>query len=313
MATIEGRLGELGIHDVFQLVDVGRRSGVLYVESEARGNRGAIGFAGGRVVSASIRSNPHRLGDLLVRSGRITAETLVAAQERQASGDTRRLGEILVTMGAVSADEIARQMRLQIEAVVFELLSWQEGRFHFVEGAAGEGPAADLPLGVDALLLEGARRLDEWSALTDRVPSIAMVPVLHGDAPHEARLELRPAEWEVLSHVDGRRDLRGIAVVTAMSEFDVARVAYGLLTAGLITLRVADVEAVSAARDVETPAARQVRQAREAVERGNLVDALTHWAAALDADPEPTLRATIVDGLESTRRLHQVLHGEGHG
>ena len=60
-------------------------------------------------------------------------------------------------------------------------------------------------------------------------------------------------------------------------------------------------------------AEKSFRQAREAVERGNLVDALTHWAAALDADPEPTLRATIVDGLESTRRLHQVLHGEGNG
>jgi Domain of unknown function (DUF4388) len=312
MATIEGRLGALGIHDVFQLLDVGRRSGVLQIESEARGNRGAVGFAAGRVVSATIRSNPHRLGDLLVRSGRIDAETLVQAQARQTAGDGRRLGEILVALGAVSAEEISRQMRLQIEAVVFELLSWQEGRFHFVEGAVAEGPAAELPLGVDALLLEGARRLDEWAALTDRVPSIAMVPVLQAPELADGRLELRPAEWEVLSYVDGRRDLRGIAVVTAMSEFDVARVAYGLLSAGLIALRAVDVE-TAAASDLENPAARQVRQAREAVERGNLVDALTHWAAALDADPAPSLRATIVDGLDSTRRLHQVLRGGGEG
>ncbi|MDQ8145854.1 MAG: DUF4388 domain-containing protein [Gemmatimonadota bacterium] len=313
MATIEGRLGALGIHDVFQLLDVGRRSGVLQIESEARGNRGAVGFAAGRVVTATIRSNPHRLGDLLVRSGRIDAETLVQAQARQTAGDGRRLGEILVALGAVSAEEIARQMRLQIEAVVFELLSWQEGRFHFVEGAVTEGPAAELPLGVDALLLEGARRLDEWAELTDRVPSIAMVPVLQAPEVADGRLELRPAEWEVLSHVDGRRDLRGIAVVTAMSEFDVARVAYGLLSAGLIALRAADVEAVAAGSERESPAARQVQQAREAVERGNLVDALTHWAAALDAEPDPSLRATIVDGLDSTRRLHQVLRGRGEG
>jgi hypothetical protein len=98
-----------------------------------------------------------------------------------------------------------------------------------------------------------------------------------------------------------------------MSEFDVARVAYGLLSAGLIALRAADVEAVAAGSERESPAARQVQQAREAVERGNLVDALTHWAAALDAEPDPSLRATIVDGLDSTRRLHQVLRGRGEG
>lgn len=313
MAAIEGRLGELGIHDVFQLLDVGRRSGVLHVESASRGNRGAVGFSSGRVVSATIRSNPHRLGDLLVRSGRIDAETLVQAQARQVAGDGRRLGEIIVAIGAVSAAEIARQMRLQIEAVVFELLSWHEGRFQFVEGAAPEGPAADLPIGVDALLLEGARRLDEWAALADRVPSITMVPVLQAPVATGDRLELRPAEWEVLSHVDGRRDLRGIAVVAALSEFDVARVAYGLLTAGLLTLRASDVTAVAAGTDIESSATRQVHQAREAVERGALVEAMTHWAAALDADPDPALKATIVDGLEATRRLHAVLHGGGEG
>ena len=313
MATIEGRLGELGIHDVFQLLDVGRRSGVLQIESPTRGNRGEVGFAAGRVVTASIRSNPHRLGDLLVRSGRVTAETLVRAHARQAAGDARRLGAILVELGAVSAEEIARQMRLQVEAVVFELLSWHEGRFHFVEGAQGEGPEADLPISVDALLLEGARRLDEWSALTDRVPSIGMVPVLQGVEGPAGGLELRPAEWEVLSYIDGRRDLREIAVVTAMNEFDVARVAYGLLTAGLVTLRAADVDVAAAAVEGESPAAPHVRRAREAVERGSLVEALTHWAAAQDAGPDPTLAATIADGLDATRRLHRLLHGGGEG
>lgn len=98
-----------------------------------------------------------------------------------------------------------------------------------------------------------------------------------------------------------------------MNEFDVARVAYGLLTAGLVTLRAADVDVSTAAVEGESSAAPHVRRAREAVERGSLVEALTHWAAAQDAGPDPTLAATIADGLDATRRLHRLLHGGGEG
>lgn len=310
MPTIEGRLGELGIHDIFQLLDVGRRSGVLHVESSARANRGTVGFRSGRVVAASIQSNPHRLGDLLVRSGRLTAEMLLRAQTLQAGGDRRRLGEILVALGAVSDAEVARQMRLQVEAVVFELMSWHEGQFRFEEGATPATPEAAIPIGVDALLLEGARRIDEWATIADRVSSLAMLPSLA--APEASGvLDLRPNEWAVLAHVDGRTDLREIAVATAMGEFDVARVAYGLSSAGVIALRAPAVEEVGG--EVEGVAAQHVRQAREAVQRGDLRDALTHWGAALDAAPEPALAATIAEGMEATRRLHEVLYGGGDG
>src|SRR5206468_6659509 len=63
--AIEGALRELGIHDVFQLLDLSRKTGVLRVTSEVRHNAGTIHFEDGTVVYAEIRSNPHPLGSLL--------------------------------------------------------------------------------------------------------------------------------------------------------------------------------------------------------------------------------------------------------
>ena len=60
-----------GIHDVFQLLDLSRKTGILRVSSELRNNEGQVCFDGGAVVYAEIRSNPHRLGALLVHSGKI--------------------------------------------------------------------------------------------------------------------------------------------------------------------------------------------------------------------------------------------------
>jgi hypothetical protein len=85
LMAIEGPLRELGIHDVFQLLDLSRKSGTLTVVSELRDNEGQVLFENGRIVSATIRSNPHRLGDLLVRSGRLTDADM--AQARAAQGD----------------------------------------------------------------------------------------------------------------------------------------------------------------------------------------------------------------------------------
>ena len=237
--AIEGPLLELGIHDVFQLLDLSRKTGTLAVTSELRDNEGTVHFQNGKVVSAAIKSNPHRIGDLLMRAGRVTAAQVEKASEAQKSRtDGKRLGEILLEMGAITQKELERQVRIQIEAVIFELLSWREGFFRFEEGPPQGAPMVQI--GTEALLMEGARRIDEWSRISDRVPSLAAVPVLttlSGDS-QAPMLDLLPSEWEVLTMIDGVIDLRQIATNLARSEFDIAKVVYGLVSTEVVTLKV---------------------------------------------------------------------------
>ena len=305
--AIEGRLGDLGIHGVFQLLDVSRKTGRLHVASSDRGNAGTVLFEGGQVVGARIQSNPHRLGDLLVRSGRLDPVDLMRAEAAQAQGDPRRLGEILVALGLVTPTEIARQMRLQAEAVVFELLSWPDGWFRFEEALGDDRPEAALPLAVESLLMEGARRIDEWSRIADAVPSSAMVPALAGSAGEStARLELLPSEWHVLALVDGETDLRGIAAAAGMSDFDAARIVYGLLRTGVVTLSAPVAAPVDPARDAPTERDRVVTclaEARDAVAQGALAEGIAAWEAAQAAGPDAIQAATIAEGLAAARRL----------
>jgi hypothetical protein len=76
------------------------------------------------VVGAEIRSNPHPLGRILMRSGRVTEQDLLRARAFQAAGDQRRLGEILVAQGLVHQRDLHRYVRQQIEEVVS---SWSDG------------------------------------------------------------------------------------------------------------------------------------------------------------------------------------------
>ncbi len=245
---IEGPLKEMGIHDLFQLLDLSRKSGVLRVYSRDRKNEGAVFFDSGTLVATTMKSNPHLLGTLLENTGKATAEDLARATALQRAGDTRRVGEILVANGVVSARDIDRLMRQQIEMVVFELMSWSEGSFSFSEEPAKPiRKDTAVRVSTESLLMEGARRIDEWSRMIDRVPDSRVVPRL---APlgsgQQSFIDLRPREWEVLATIDGKTNLREIALALALSEFDVAKTIYGMLSTGLVEVNGSGKEAAHA-------------------------------------------------------------------
>ncbi|HEY7612510.1 MAG TPA: DUF4388 domain-containing protein [Gemmatimonadales bacterium] len=234
--ALEGTLKDLHVQDVFQLLDLGRKSGTLRITSELRQTAATICFDRGGVVGAALGSDPQPIGARLVRVGKITAEQLHRARSMQGAGDPRRLGDILVEIGAISRRELDRQLKAQVEEAVFELLTWTEGYFRFEEGFACQA-AVEAPVRspTEALLMEGARRLDEWSRIGSKVSHLGLVPRLP-DTNGAAPLDLVPFEWEVLAAVDGERDLHALADVLGRSEFEVARTVYGLTAAGIVEL-----------------------------------------------------------------------------
>jgi tetratricopeptide (TPR) repeat protein len=236
--ALEGTLKDLHMQDVFQLLDLGRKNGVLRVTSELRQTAGTVCFERGGVVAAAVGSDPQPLGARLVRSGRITPADLDRARSVQNGGDPRRLGDILIGFGVISRRELDRQLKAQIEEAVFELLRWSEGYFRFEEGAPYQAAVeAPVRFPTEALLMEAARRIDEWSRIGSKVSHLRLVPRLPGPEDQGTDpLDLAPFEWEVLAAVDGRRDLHSLADVLGRSEFEVARTVYGLTNAGLVVL-----------------------------------------------------------------------------
>ena len=109
--ALEGTLKDLHVQDVFQLLDLGRKSGTLRITSELRQTAATICFERGGVVAAALGGDPQPIGTRLVRAGKITAEQLDRARSMQSAGDSRRLGDILVGLGAISRRELDRQRR----------------------------------------------------------------------------------------------------------------------------------------------------------------------------------------------------------
>jgi len=311
--AIEGPLKELNIHDVFQLLDLGRKTGALRVTSELRQNSGVVHFERGAVVAAQIASNPHPLGELLQRAGKLREEDLARARGLQQAGDSRRLGEILVAIDAITRRELERCVRAQVEEVVFELMSWSEGYFSFIEGVTDRHAieaVASIP--TEAVLMEAARRIDEWARIEAKIPHLGVVPRIRpADDGAGGTLDLVPFEWEVLAAVDGQRSIRDVAEAIGRSDFDVARTIYGLTSAGLVLLDTAPAPPAPGLG----PAAPSAR-VEEHLAMGDLESARVAAEEAIAAQPErPEGWAALGRALLGMRRyeeaedaLSQALH-----
>lgn len=232
--AIEGPLRELALSDVLQLLDLSRKTGVLSVQRDGGGEPVLLHLDAGAVTGVRGRGQTRRIGELLLLAGRVTEAQLQGALARQREAPGRPLGALLVEAGVAAAEEVARQLRFQVEEAVYALVRVDEGYFHFQEGPAR---AVELPIRVptEPLLMEAARRADEWSALAGGWSETDLVPTLL-EAAGGGRLQLNPFEWEVLAAVDGERSLRGLAREVGRGEFEVAKAVFALVNAGVVAV-----------------------------------------------------------------------------
>lgn len=283
---VEGPLREFGIHDVFQLLDLSRKTGMLRVTSPVRDDEAHVFFDGGKVVHASLGAGLETVEDLLVAAGKITDDELVHARKLVTEhGDGANLSAIFIQAGVVSERELERIVRTRLETVVFDLMGWRDGFFSFEERPIPEVPVeARISVATESLLMESARRIDEWSRIADKVPNLTVIPAL---APvpedHESQLDLLPHEWEVLTMIDGARDLRSIATELGRDEFDVAKVVYGLATTGVVEIRQRRLSVAIPApvTIVENPS---IVRAKSMIASGRAADAVSELRQAASRD-----------------------------
>jgi hypothetical protein len=123
------------------------------------------------------------------------------------------------------------------EEAFFELMRWTEGGFAFLPGVTAPRSTVSQPSAI--LLMEGARRSDEWGMLAEQIPDTKLVPefVMPDDETTGKQITLNTSEWMVLAKVDGKRSLKEIAKESGLSEYQICRLLYPLVTNKLIRLR----------------------------------------------------------------------------
>ncbi len=230
--AIKGSLKEASLPDVLQLLALGQKTGCLSIAD--RSNFGYIYFEKGRICYASIVNRRDRLGDILVKHDKITQEQLDAAIHWQGKERDKKLGQILVSQGVISQADLERYMRVQIEESVFYLFTWTQGTFNFETDVRPEQQDFLVSINPESLLLEGARRVDEWSLIEKKIPSFDLIFIVDKDRLAISESMLTDTQQRILPLLDGSRDVNQIIEDSGLGEFEIGKALYGLITAGFL-------------------------------------------------------------------------------
>lgn len=122
---------------------------------------------------------------------------------------------------------------LKGEEAIYELAIWVGGDFLFTPGK--EAPEMTVKKSNTNLLMEAARRIDEWGVLSKKIPSTRLVPVFTHESSSTS-VSFTPLEWTIVRIIDERRNIEEISAAISRSPFETCKVLYGLITSKLIEL-----------------------------------------------------------------------------
>jgi hypothetical protein len=220
--SLEGRLEDLGLGDIFQIISLSKRSGVLTIIRKE--GTGRLVFNKGQLVYGSSDS-VSRLGYTLVKKDIITNDELEKALRIQkTNGMKLPLGAVLMKMGAIQKETLESELRGHLAEVIRDFLSWESGSFHFELGnVPGNDISLEGGLGMDFLMMEATRLQDERQReQPERTNPHTSTPPVSNRSAEAMRAEASPAEGHTdseaalpISENASRRDL---ALLTAMIE-----------------------------------------------------------------------------------------------
>jgi uncharacterized protein DUF4388 len=256
--ALEGTIKDFGLPDIFQLIGLQRKTGILTLK-HANDNV-TVTFEGGMVVMAdsSTKRLEDRLGNVLVKQGKLAKDKLDEALHTQ-KATLQRLGHILTANNYISEKDLKEALHVQISQLVFRVFRWRDGEYHFAPTDSVEYDRDHFqPLSADFILMEGIRMVDEWPIIEKKIPSMDIVfrPVVQASlievaaasedgglhaadpargAPSAGKIRLTPHEEQIFRKVDGARTVQAIIDSTGTGEFDVCRTLFDLLNRNLIT------------------------------------------------------------------------------
>lgn len=231
--ALRGDLASVDLAQVFQMLALNKKVGLLSIQSAKAWK---VLYFDDRGVT--LYHNVHAILDRVVaaymRAGRLAAEAVDEVRDHAARMG-QPLADSLLAGGYLQPQELEDQYQTELEEEIYDLFFWRDAKFEFHEGATSlEGRDGTIDerffFNCDSVIMEAARRIDEWAYISERVPTTAAVLVAAVDSIDTGAYGTDGAA--VFELLDGRRNVARIVELTALSNFQVCKVLSQMIDAG---------------------------------------------------------------------------------
>lgn len=228
-AVLRGDVAAFRLADVLTFLSNTRKSGTLTVQNDGREAR--LFFEDGALVYAGSNQESFRLGSILLRRKMITPEQRDRIDELMQRGGGR-FGERAVQESVLSEEQLRDFLKVQVSEIVYDAFVWDGGTFAFSHELDLPPYAVTIAIDLLNLIMEGARRIEEWEQCVRLLPNKNVVFRVVA-TPRDEKITLTVDEWKILFLINGQRTLDDLCA-DAEDRLRVYRVVYGLYANKLI-------------------------------------------------------------------------------
>lgn len=292
--ALSGDLATMGLEDIFQWLAVGKKTGVLELRGPLHTKR--VAFHEGRITSIWSSDPREYLGQYLLAFNRITEDQLREALATQ-EDEQQLLGRILINRQLVTEAEIRRIVQMKVEESIYDTFLWSVGSFEFHDGAASHQKSMLLSLDVTGIVLEGARRMDDWKRIRKVIKGGDAVIAPISEAIAE-RLPLASEDADILARLNGIKRVDQIVLDMRMPEYKINKLLFDLSEKGLVRI-------LNPGGNLGDNPSLQLQRARALVEKQKLQEAQEELRRILKDQPRHLdankMMAVVQDLLEEKK------------
>jgi len=261
--ALKGNLSDFSIIQLLNLITLAKKTGALYIESSTKSAR--LIFREGKLVYATAGMDAMPLIKIMARSKLIPSSTAASLSERYRTYNDMELGITLINSGYLTQDQIFTGIADFFKDIIRGLFTLTDGLFHFEADEPPPSTSIPLRMALEDIIIEGARQAHEHEDLKSEIPSLD-VALKFAERPgvNIRDINLNAEEWRVISYVSPKNSIKQIAAAAKLNDFQIRRVVYNLLQAGLVEM--------VRFNNPAAPAPPSVIPARNPVEQRNLVN-----------------------------------------
>ena len=229
--------GKTGTLSIFEGVKSGEKDGMGNEKMLPGKERARVAFKVGKLIHASTVAQDGNLVSVLNKAGKLTDDQARIIRDRARDKTDKSLALLLMNANYVSQKDVVDSVKQYTLDIVYDLLTWREGPFRFDDNALPSNDRIMVPIDLENVIVEGARKVVEQEQLTAHLPSLDMA-LRFPENPKEKfnRVQLSVEEWRVVSFVNPKNTIRQIAKANNMSDMEIRRIVYGLEQAGLVEI-----------------------------------------------------------------------------
>jgi hypothetical protein len=229
--SFAGNLKTVSPADIFQLIVTSKKTGALSIAKND--SRRFIYFQNGLLTFASSSDKQDMFGSLLLKKGKITKPELDAILKEKHEG--KKLGQVLVEKDILTRDEVFDCLKMQIDEIVYSLFGWKDGDFEFIEGKMPPPDVILTELNPMNMIMEGMRRIDEWTELKKILPADdAQIELVLDPVMKNEEMRLSKDEFIALALIGSGKRFSKIIEESFLDQFQTCKALANLLQMGLI-------------------------------------------------------------------------------